>query len=263
MSIPVPLEGFGGGGGASLNFDVKAYATEEALLAAVPKENTIGVITQTAITSWAFSATEPAEPVAGMVWISTGDSSGVAFNALKKNAIQVYPLFAKQYVNGAWVDVTAYSYRGGEWVGWITYIAINENDWYKRNPYPHVSYSYGTYDFSENSLKGKVTGPNQQVSLVKKEKVDFSAISKVKFVYSLDTNLGNSGQILAIVSTSDNDASSNSSICTKLIFDKATKQTAYLDVSGVSGQHYLWIGLACWENHSGTANFEISNLEFV
>ena len=122
MSIPVPLEGFGGGGGASLNFDVKAYATEEALLAAVPKENTIGVITQTAITSWAFSATEPAEPVAGMVWISTGNSSGVAFNALKKNAIQVYPLSAKQYVDGAWVDVIAMSYQGGEWVGWITYL---------------------------------------------------------------------------------------------------------------------------------------------
>ena len=252
----------GGGGGAALNFDVKAYATEEALLAAVPKENTIGVITQTAITSWAFSATEPAEPVAGMVWISTGNSSGVAFNALKKNAIQVYPLSAKQYVDGAWVDVTAYSYQGGEWVGWITYIAINENDWYKRNPYPTVSYSYGTYDFSKNSLKGKVTGPNQNVSLVKKEKVDFSAISKVKFVYDLDTNLGGSGQILAVVSTSDYDASSDSDICTKLIFDKATKQTANLDVSGVSGQYYLWIGLVCWGN-LGTVNFEISNLEFV
>ena len=112
----------GGGGGAALNFDVKAYATEEALLAATPKENTIGVITQTAITSWAFSATEPAEPVAGMVWISTGDSSGVAFNALKKNAIQVYPLSAKQYVDGAWVDVTAMSYQGGEWVEWLTAI---------------------------------------------------------------------------------------------------------------------------------------------
>ena len=114
----------GVGGGASLNFDVKAYATEEALLAAVPAENTIGVITQTAMTSWAFSATEPAEPVAGMVLISTGNSSGVAFNALKKNAIQVYPLSAKQYVDGAWVDVTAMSYQGGEWVEWFPAGAI-------------------------------------------------------------------------------------------------------------------------------------------
>lgn len=143
MSIPVPLEGFGGGGGASLNFDVKAYATEEALLAAVPKENTIGVITQTAITSWAFSATEPAEPVAGMVWISTGDSSGVEFNALKKNAIQVYPLSAKQYVDGAWVDVTAMSYQGGEWVEWINKNAL---------------YYYGSqmYTWSASTMRGAI-----------------------------------------------------------------------------------------------------------
>lgn len=251
-----------GGGGTSLNFDVKAYATEEALLAATPKENTIGIITTNKITGWLFSATEPESPAEGMVWISTGTSSTVEFNALKKNGIQVYPISAKQYVTGAWVDVTAYSYQGGEWVGWITYIAINENDWYKRNPYPSVSYSDGTYEFSGNSLKGKVTGGNQQVSLVKKEKVDFSAISEVKFVYSLDTNLSSSGQILVVVSKSNNDASSNSSICAKLIFDKATKQTANLDVSGVSGQYYLWIGLACWEN-LGTVNFEISNLGFV
>lgn len=109
-------------GGASLNFDVKAYGTEEVLLAAAPKENTIGVITTTAISSWIFSATEPAEPVEGMVWISTGTSSAVEFNALKKNVIQVYPASAKQYVSGAWVDVTAYSYQGGKWVSWLTYL---------------------------------------------------------------------------------------------------------------------------------------------
>lgn len=54
----------------------------------------------------------------GQVWISTGTSSTLAFNALKKNGIQVYPISAKQYVSGAWVDVEAKSYQGGEWVEW-------------------------------------------------------------------------------------------------------------------------------------------------
>ena len=111
-----------GGGGASLNFDVKAYPSEEKLLAAVPKENTIGIITTTPITNWIFNATEPETPDPGMVWISIGTSSPVEFNALKKNGIQVYPLSAKQYVGGAWVDKTAMSYRGGEWVDWIIYL---------------------------------------------------------------------------------------------------------------------------------------------
>ena len=37
------------GGGSHLNFSVKTYASEEALLAAAPKENTIGVVTDTAM----------------------------------------------------------------------------------------------------------------------------------------------------------------------------------------------------------------------
>ena len=103
------------GGGTSLNFTVKAYATEAALLAATPKENTIGIITTTAINGWIFSAVEPTEPVEGIVWISTGTSSAIEFNALKKNAIQVYPISAKQYVGGAWINVTVKSYQDGGW----------------------------------------------------------------------------------------------------------------------------------------------------
>lgn len=56
----------------------------------------------------------------GQVWISTGASSTVAFDAMKKNGITVYPISAKQYVSGAWVDKTAKSYQNGEWVEWVT-----------------------------------------------------------------------------------------------------------------------------------------------
>lgn len=54
----------------------------------------------------------------GMVWIATGTTSTVEFNALKKNGIVVYPLSAKQYVSGAWVDKAAKSYQNGAWVDW-------------------------------------------------------------------------------------------------------------------------------------------------
>lgn len=54
----------------------------------------------------------------GEVWITTGTSSTVAFNALKKNSLMVYPLSAKQYVGGAWTDVTAKTYQSGKWVDW-------------------------------------------------------------------------------------------------------------------------------------------------
>ena len=120
----VALEGFGGGSNP-LNFKIVSYATEEELLAATPKENTIGIVTTDTITSWIFSATEPTDPVEGMVWITTGTSSALEFNALKKNGIQVYPISAKQYVNGAWVGRPAKSYQNGAWVDLTPFLLKN------------------------------------------------------------------------------------------------------------------------------------------
>jgi hypothetical protein len=107
-----------GGGGASLNFKVVGGTTEPAS----PKENTIWVNTDAEITSWAFSAAQPENPSEGMAWISTTTSSPTKFNALKKNSIQVYPLSAKQYASGAWVDKEAKIYQDGAWVDWLMYL---------------------------------------------------------------------------------------------------------------------------------------------
>jgi hypothetical protein len=100
-------------GGAGLNFKVVGNPQPEN-----PKANTIWVDTDVKITGWDFSAAEPVNPAEGIVWIFTGTSSPVEFNALKKNCIQVYPLSAKQYIGGAWVDKVAKSYQNGAWVDW-------------------------------------------------------------------------------------------------------------------------------------------------
>lgn len=113
-------------GGAGLNFSVKAYASQSAL-PSVEKENTIAVITETDITSWIFSATEPETPEEGMVCFPVGTSSPVEFNALKKNGIHVYPLSAKQYVGGAWVHKEVKIYQNGAWAKVATYLYNNGN----------------------------------------------------------------------------------------------------------------------------------------
>lgn len=110
---------FNQSGGTSLNFKVVKNPQP-----ANPSENTIWVNTDQKITSWIFSATELQSPSEGSVWFKTGTSSPVAFNALKKNGIQVYPLSAKQYISGAWVDKTAKSYQGGAWLDWITSVYL-------------------------------------------------------------------------------------------------------------------------------------------
>lgn len=115
MSIAVPLYGFGASGGTGVNFKIVGGTTQPT----TARENTIWVNTDTAISGWAFSASAPAEPVEGMVWLQTGTYSNVEFNALRKNGIQVYPLAAKQYVDSAWVEKlrtairAAAGYRGG------------------------------------------------------------------------------------------------------------------------------------------------------
>ena len=126
MSITVPLYGFGGGGGAALNFKVVGWLEQPAN----PKENTIWVQTDVDITGWIFSATEPVEPVEGMVLFGNGTSSNVEFNALKKNSIQVYPFSAKQYVGGTWSAKAAYIFRDGAWVefGSVTVYLYNNGD---------------------------------------------------------------------------------------------------------------------------------------
>lgn len=98
-------------GGAALNFAVVGGTVQPIN----PKENTIWVNTAAEITGWAFSATEPTDPTAGMVWVQTKDSSAISFNALKKNTIIVQPAVIQQYNNGAWEKKTASLYKDGVW----------------------------------------------------------------------------------------------------------------------------------------------------
>lgn len=107
----------GAGGPNPLNFKVVGGTSAPA----EPRENMIWVNTDQKITSYFFSKTQPTG-TEGMVWISTGFSSNVAFNALKKNCITVYPISASQYVSGAWVEKPAVIYQNGGWTDWKLYL---------------------------------------------------------------------------------------------------------------------------------------------
>lgn len=115
----------GVGGSNPLNFKVVGGTTQPE----TAKENTIWIDTDEKITGWVFSATAPSSAEPGTVWISTGTSSTVEFNALKKNDIQVYPLSAKQYISGAWVEKSAKSFINGAWQSWIHDLYTDGSEW--------------------------------------------------------------------------------------------------------------------------------------
>lgn len=102
----------GNGGGSELNFKVVGGTTQPEN----PKENTIWVNTDTAITAWVFSASEPESPAEGMVWIATANTGSAKANLLKKNAVTVCLISAKQYIGGSWANKAAYIYHGASWV---------------------------------------------------------------------------------------------------------------------------------------------------
>lgn len=112
---------FHGNGENLLNFKVVGGTTQPTN----PRENTIWINTDTGITSWTFSAEEPKNLSSGMVWFRIGASGSAAFNALKRNNIQVYPLSAKQYVDNSLTEKRAKIYKNGAWVDFIDeYILI-------------------------------------------------------------------------------------------------------------------------------------------
>ena len=112
-------------GGASLNFNVAAYADEKSLLSDVPGVNTIGVVTSMGFTGWHFSQEEPAVKEEGLLWFRTGDAlySDAAFSAVPGNTIMVYPMSAFQYRSDSWEEIPVWSYMEKDgietWVEWI------------------------------------------------------------------------------------------------------------------------------------------------
>lgn len=138
-----------GGGGASLNFKVVGGAT----VPSNPKENTIWINTSEDISSWVLSPAEP-EAADGMAWISIGGASEYAFNALKKNALMVYPGSVMHYNGTEWKNVDAYIYQKGEWVkfslAWDGYYFKDGNQYeYITGGWSSEGYKY--YDYSMES----------------------------------------------------------------------------------------------------------------
>lgn len=107
----------GGGGIAGLNFKVVGGTTQPTN----PRENTIWVNTSDDITGWVFA---PKAPTAseGLVWFAIGNNSPVAFNAIKKNGLWVYPGSCQQYISGAWVTKTAKTYQSNAWKDWLYWL---------------------------------------------------------------------------------------------------------------------------------------------
>lgn len=246
-------------GGDGLNFKVVGNPQPE-----TTKENTIWVDTNTPVSGYSFSVDAPENPVEGHVWVMTGSGSFLEFNALKKNVIQVYPLSAKQYVSGAWVDKTAKIYQNGEWVEWW-----NGQLYWHGYEYEDVTggwdaahYKAGSgftvvYDLvarKENSITAEITGVKNSSRLMTRNPVDVSSYDSVKVVVSdVDVVAGCTYIAFEAIHETQKDINGNLKAIASVEVTKAGEYTIPLD-----GIERCYIGFTMYVDYNAPSNQKIS-----
>lgn len=255
-----------GGGGAGLNFTVKAYKSLDAVPASAA-ENTIAVITETAISEWSISSVEPDVQMPGMLWIYSGKSGAVRFNALKKNPIVIFPGSVMQFVNGAWAYVDAHIFQNGQWIQF----ALAWNGYYFDNGEQHNSITGGWtsdgYKYWGNTMKSgtldatlgtRSDGANTASMIGTANPVD---LTKVDTIYlTVDTVYGTSQfRVMASKEVGADDLSIGLSVGELTVDVSGLTGSYYLAVASVGGQTYPTAYAtvsAVWRNNASSGGGE-------
>ena len=177
----------------------------------------------------------------GTVWITTGTSSTAPFNALKKNGIMVYPLSAKQYISGAFVNVTAKSHRNDEWVEWVEYVFRAGNGlsgeaktWHE----DRASISINNEAISV-SYTAQSTG---FTSVAKGEPIDVSNYSVLCIeATTTETHASTYAQRFGLTKNAHSSGYGSLNWAAEKKFTANNTKTVYrLDISNLTGEYYLW-----------------------
>jgi hypothetical protein len=252
----------GGGGSGGLNVTLIASTTQPNN----PAENTIWINSNVAINGWAFASAAPTGAQDGAVWIQTTTDSTVAFNAAKKGVLMVYPLMCKQYLSGAWTEVTAKSYINSAWRDWLVYLYSPGN--------PHTELTggwegkahrrvdtvdgYGVTSYAPTITQGAesmtvtLTAPNYynySGSARTVNKIDLTDFDQIVF------NLTFPGGIVYVYVTQSD---TSYSAVKQLAVTGGTNKAVSLDVSDLSGEYYVGINLLAG---SGTATVYVNKVE--
>lgn len=247
----------GGGSGGGLNFKVVGNPQP-----ANPKENTIWINTDVDITWNSFQKEQPEEMAEGEVWISTGTASQVAFNALKKGTIMVYPLTAKQYVDGAWVDVTAKTYQNGAWNDWWNgelYKSGNEYEhitggWKSTVPSPNW-YSSGTLKKQSGSMIATATG-RQGIVVHTKNKIDLTNYSYILYEV-VNSKVGTDSYRPALIVSN---VPSEETTIAEVELNSGQTGEILIPVAGLSGEYYVGFRAT---SENGTVSVEVREVRLV
>lgn len=255
----------GGGGGSELNFRVIGAAEQPVS----PRENDIWVSTDVPISSWVFSATEP-QGEEGMVWLTVGSESSVAFNALKKNKLAVYPVSASQHVGGAWVSKTAQSRQDGAWVSWWVPGTLFENgidDTTVTGGWDSFAYSAGSgydgkkvnVDISPEGISASLLSARLKSTFIgTKNRVDVSSYTTLTMSFSEARRSTASGAIKAVLYSD-----AGYTVAAEAAVISTSGQTFLdpeIDVSKLSGSYFIGFFMWAWDACDLSARMTLARL---
>jgi hypothetical protein len=177
-----------------------------------------------------------------MVWISTGTSSAVDFNALKKNDITICPTGCKQYGSSAWASKTAKTYQGGKWVDWLTYLYDGGSSGWKVAS-KGSGWANGTLSY-DKALVLTLSSHTTCLAVTTSTSVDLTEFKTMKVVVSSSsTNLDTAYNWIGISNSNDfswNPESAGSQLPSCVVANKSftASGTITLDITSLNGKYY-------------------------
>lgn len=243
----------GGSGGASLNYKVVGGTTTPE----TPANNTIWVNTDTPISRHIFSATQPENPVEGMVWFVVGTSSSAPINLLKKgNAAYIYPASCQQYIGGAWVAKEATTYQTSKWVEWATFF-YSYGDLYEdvTGGFTAVKNDSGAVTFNADNIYLNAPANDSKrnrASVRSANKIDFTKYKTLYFELAVNVSGNDEATIAWGLASAVASNAIPTFIASGSTKESLGKQAVSVDVSAVSGEAYIAATFqAYWEKAYG------------
>ena len=227
----------GGASSGGLNFTVVGGTSAPSS----PADNTIWVNTSTSITGWAMQGSAPTGSE-GLVWIKTALSGNTAFNALKKNAIQIAVVGCQQYVSGSWANVAAQIWQNSAWVEFSSENLVlfeagaGDSGKWTGSGWTFWSNTCASGTIADSALK--VSAPNNSYQAIgTASKVDLTNYSKIYVDATYTQN--NGGVIYLVVTSADAEKNVANGVTGSVYTDARVTGAITLDVSSMTGEHYI------------------------
>ena len=260
------LYGQTGGGGEKIKAVSGTTAPETA------GENALWVQTDTPVTDYVFSPVQPESAAEGTVWFHT-IGEGVNFILDKKQKLRVNIKYAFQYVDGAWVRVSVSLWTDG---GWGEIVSKQLYLYHKGDQCEDLTggWKVTAWQYSgagEIGIAPSVTYKENSVYLVEKRgsqvaagtfepnnRIDLTGIKTIRFHF-LSISTTSTQYTMLNVGVFNRTASTFSAISSSYVSLSAENIYADVDVSSLSGEHYVGI----WMRANNTLTAEIDEIRLV